>query len=259
MSDSPSEKPSPDWRQIEQDYRVGIKSVRQIAGEHGVSHTAIQKAAKRHEWSRDLSAKITARADELVAKSAVASPVATESGSAAPTGMRNLLRPTEAAIVDGNARVVADVRLTHRRTILRLQSLATVLTGELEVTSSPEGQGLVESLMDAVDKPDEDDEETALEQKARRKKQLELLDKVLGLPERIDSMKRLVELSDRLVQLERQAHGITDKTPLESAGGPMLNDAERSSRAATLLQMAMARKLAGEPPTDATAKAPRAA
>lgn len=262
MSDSPSDKPVPDWHQIEADYRAGIKSVRQIAAEQGVSHTAIQKHAKRQEWTRDLSKKITAKADELVARSVVATPVATESASAMPSGMRNLLRPSERDIVDGNARVVADVRLSHRRKVVRMQGMVDALLGELEVVSNPEGQGLIEALMDATAAPDPDDEETALEQKARRKKQLDLLDKVLGLPERIDAMKRLAETQDRVIQLERQAHGINDKTPLEGdgKGGVMLNETERASRTAALLQMAMARKLAGEPPSDAVVKeAPRAA
>lgn len=260
MSDSPSDKPSPDWHQIEADYRAGVKSVRQIASEQGISHTAINKTARRQEWTRDLSAKITAKANELVARATVSTVVS--STSAPPTGMRNLLNPSERAIVDGNARVVADVRLSHRRSVVRMQAMVDALLGELEVVSNPEGQGLIEALMDATAAPDPDDEETALEQKARRKKQLDLLEKVLGLPERIDAMKRLAETQDRVIQLDRQAHGINDKTPLEGdgKGGVMLNETERASRTAALLQMAMARKLAGEPPSDAVVKeAPRAA
>ena len=56
-------KPAPDWEKIEADYRAGIKTLRQIAGEHGVSHVAINKRAKRDGWSRDLSAKIAAKAE----------------------------------------------------------------------------------------------------------------------------------------------------------------------------------------------------
>ena len=50
-------KPAPDWEKIEADYRAGIKTLRQIAGEHGVTHGAINKRAKRDGWSRaDLAA-----------------------------------------------------------------------------------------------------------------------------------------------------------------------------------------------------------
>ena len=40
-------KPAPDWEKIEADYRAGIKTLRQIAGEHGVTHGAINKRAQR--------------------------------------------------------------------------------------------------------------------------------------------------------------------------------------------------------------------
>lgn len=57
-----------DWEKIELDYRAGIKTLRQIADEHGISHVAINKRAKRDGWVRDLSAKIDKKADELVRK-----------------------------------------------------------------------------------------------------------------------------------------------------------------------------------------------
>ena len=50
-----------DWERIELDYRAGIKTLRQIAEENGISHVAINKRAKRDGWTRDLSAKIQLR------------------------------------------------------------------------------------------------------------------------------------------------------------------------------------------------------
>lgn len=50
----------PNWEQIELDYRAGIKSLRQMAADHGIAHSAISKRAKRDDWSRDLSKKIKA-------------------------------------------------------------------------------------------------------------------------------------------------------------------------------------------------------
>lgn len=47
--------PAPDWEKIELDYRAGIKTLTQIAAEHGISHVAIIKRAKRDGWERDLS------------------------------------------------------------------------------------------------------------------------------------------------------------------------------------------------------------
>lgn len=54
------EKKAIDWEKIELDYRAGVKTLRQIADEHDISHVSINKRAKRDDWVRDLSAKIKA-------------------------------------------------------------------------------------------------------------------------------------------------------------------------------------------------------
>ena len=68
MTQKPQTPPSPpatggkapstkavDWERIELDYRAGIKTLRQIAGENGITEGAIRKRAKRDDWDRDLS------------------------------------------------------------------------------------------------------------------------------------------------------------------------------------------------------------
>lgn len=75
---APSSRPQVDWDAVERDYRAGVKTLRQMADEHGISHVAINKRAKRDGWSRDLAAKIQAKADELVTKNAVTKPVTVE-------------------------------------------------------------------------------------------------------------------------------------------------------------------------------------
>ena len=73
-----SEKKVIDWEKIELDYRAGVKSLREIAAEHDISDGAIRKRAKRDDWSRDLSAKINAKAEDLVRKELVRSEVRTQ-------------------------------------------------------------------------------------------------------------------------------------------------------------------------------------
>ena len=51
-----------DWEKVEQHYRAGMLSIRQIGKLCGASQIAIQKKAKVEEWVRDLSAKIRAKA-----------------------------------------------------------------------------------------------------------------------------------------------------------------------------------------------------
>lgn len=51
-------KPEPNWNTVEVDYRAGIKSLRVMATENGITEGAIRKRAKRDSWERDLAAKI---------------------------------------------------------------------------------------------------------------------------------------------------------------------------------------------------------
>jgi hypothetical protein len=109
-----------DWERIELDYRAGVKTLRQIADENGITHGAINKRAKRDGWERDLSEKIQRKADALVSKAAVSSEVSKET------------RAAERAVVDANAQAIADVRLAHRRDIHRARRITNALLDELE-------------------------------------------------------------------------------------------------------------------------------
>ena len=41
-----------DWEAVERDYRTGIKTLRAMAQEHGITHGAINKRANRDGWER---------------------------------------------------------------------------------------------------------------------------------------------------------------------------------------------------------------
>ena len=136
-----SEKKAPDWERIELDYRAGMKTLRQIADEHGLTHGAINKRAKRDGWVRDLSAKIAAKADELVSKAAVSDAVS---------------KPTlgEREVVAANAHLQAEAMLSHREDVRKGRALVAGLMDEVE--SNPEGLALpqrvdcVKKLSDAM-------------------------------------------------------------------------------------------------------------
>jgi len=91
-----------DWELIEKDYRAGVKTDRQIGKERGVSHTAIQKRAKKFGWVKDLTEKIQAATKAKVAKRVVATSVATES------------KLSDAATVDAYSDVIASVDMIQR-------------------------------------------------------------------------------------------------------------------------------------------------
>ncbi len=186
-----TDKQTPDWELIETLYRAGILSVREIGAAQGVSHTAIQKKAKAGSWERDLKAKIKAKADALVAKAEVAKQVAIERVA------------TEQGIVEGNAQVVADIRMAHRKDISRSRRLAIKLLEELEGMTDERAtlQELIAQLKDG------EDADTAM---------LDLATKMMSLPNRTKIMKEIAESLRVLVALERQAYGIDDSTSEES-------------------------------------------
>lgn len=214
MASKHAETTKPDWERIELDYRAGIKTLRQIGEEHGITHGAINKRAKRDGWERDLSQKIQAKADALVSKAAVSSEVSKESKIA------------ERQLVDANAQAVADVRIGHRRDIARARRLTNALLMELEKQTDqvPELQELGEILRCPDDKGQD--------------KLNDIYQAVISLPERSKTMKVLTESLQKLVDMERTAFGMDAKVPAEGADGVRLKqmtDAERAVRLASIL------------------------
>lgn len=179
-----NKKVAPDWERIEVDYRAGLLSVREIAAAQGVSHTAIQKRAKAQGWERDLKARIKAKADSLVAKREVASQVATEKAA------------TEQQVVDANAQVIADIRISHRTDIARSRALTMSLLQELEQQTG--NLELFEGLGELMRNPDEKGADRLND----------LYHKVISLGSRTGTMKQLSDSLKTLIGLEREAYGI---------------------------------------------------
>ncbi|MCB4787065.1 hypothetical protein LGR64_12320 [Delftia sp. Lp-1] len=189
---------SPDWERIELDYRAGIKTLRQIADENGITHGAINKRAKRDGWERDLSQKIQAKADALVSRAAVSSQVS------ADTKVR------ERAVIDGNAQAVADVRLGHRKDARRVRQLTNRLMDELEQQTDPATLAKLQELAAAVVTPGE---------KPGRDRYGELLEAVISLPERSKTLKVLAESLRVVVDMERTAFGMDKVDPVGAGPG----------------------------------------
>lgn len=105
-------KPKPDWEAIEREYRAGQLSVSEIARQHGISHTAINKRAARLGWVRDLTDKVR----QTAAAKLVASEV---------SGI-NVRETVEVA-----ASRVVEVVTSHRRDLAQLHGLKRVLAERL--------------------------------------------------------------------------------------------------------------------------------
>jgi len=202
-----SDKPTAHWPTIEADYRAGVKSVRQIAREHGLSETAIRKRAKSEGWARDLSAAIQAKADELVRNEAVR------------TEVRNANRIPDKVVVDANANAVYRVQMAHRAGLGKLSGLRDSLLIELEGSAVPD--------------PSPPGTVTPPEAAAG-----------LALPVRIESLKKLAEVDEKIRRGEREAYGIDKIQPDEGGIVSKLSDAERASRLAALFAIAQKRAAA---------------
>ncbi|WP_236232121.1 hypothetical protein [Pseudomonas juntendi] len=180
----------PDWEAIERAYRAGVLSVREIAAAHEVSHTAINKRAKRDGWDRDLKAKIKAKADALVSRREVSTEVSSKQAE------------TEREIIELNAEVIANIRMAHRGDISRSRRLTNKLLDELE--SLTDEQGTIKELIDQLKDGDHEDGEAMADE-------LALAKKMSALPARTKTMKELAETLKTLVALERQAYDLDVK------------------------------------------------
>jgi len=191
------DRAGPDWERIEIDYRAGVKTLRLIAEENGITHGAVNKRAKKEGWDRDLAEKIRAKAEALVSKAAVSNEVSTQKKIA------------ESAVVEANAQAAADVILSHRKDIGRARRLASALFDELEQQTDPETLSVLRNLGEFMADPDE---------RSGRDKMQEIYQAVISLPERSKTMKTLTESLQKLVDMERVSFGVDDKKTVAPPG-----------------------------------------
>lgn len=124
MSTQPSRQV--DWFIVEKDYRAGIRPLRDIAADHGITEGAIRKRAKRDGWSRDLQAKIQAKVEEKVRKEAVRTP------------STQLTAADERTVVEANAEIIAQADLLNREDVLNAIRVSRNQLAELEALSDPQ-------------------------------------------------------------------------------------------------------------------------
>lgn len=173
------------WPAIEPHYRAGIRSIKAIAAEFGVSRPAIDKHARKHGWVRNLAPAVREKSDRQVARVAVAPPSCT---------------PTRAfgdqAIIDAGAEQLTLVRLGHRQDIAEVRRLAKVLLAELgEVIEKPEAFGMVYDSLSSID-------DSGLESLRRMAALVE------SLPARERVLRGLADTMQRLIAMDRECLGL---------------------------------------------------
>lgn len=181
----------PDWERIEQLFRAGVLSLREIAAAcPGSNHVAIARRAKKHGWVQDLSAKIKAKANDLVTRQGVTADVTAERAV------------TDRAVIEINAQAIANIRMAHRGDISRSRRLTNKLLDELEALTDE--QGTIKELIAQLKDADHDDGDAMADV-------LALANKMGALPSRTKTMKELAETLKTLVALERQAYDLDTK------------------------------------------------
>jgi len=115
-------KKNVDWIGVEREYRAGIRPLRDIGREFGITESAIRQKATKEDWIRDLSAKIKAKANDLLRKQEV----------------RKELRSTESAkyereVIETQAVKQAAVLIAEREDVKRLSGICKNLELELEI------------------------------------------------------------------------------------------------------------------------------
>lgn len=172
---SSKDKPETDWEGIEREYRAGQLSVVEIGRQFGISHTAINKKAKKLGWSRDL----TERVRKEVSARLVSDGVSAE-------GVAETVRASA-------ERVVCLVR-EHRADIGRNRSAVTKLLQELHDTIEN-----IDEIVDAIE------DETAGDKDGKRRARMMA---AVALPSRAGVASTLANALKVLIPLEREAFNL---------------------------------------------------
>ena len=183
-----------DWELIERDYRAGIKTLRQIGEERGVSHPAIAKRAKTFGWVRDLSEKIQQAAKAKVTKQAVTKSVTKES----------LL--TDAQTVDVYSDIVAQVDTMQREDVKLAIDNSRSHLQELVALGDPQFR---ERLVALGEEFDESGPTPNGGWKVDKKK--ELYDYIISLAGRVKMAKEIAGSHGVYIPLQRKIFGLDDE------------------------------------------------
>ena len=180
MEEKKTSRPAVDWEAVEKAYRAGVRSLKDIGKEFGVSDAGIIKRAKRDGWTRDLSAKIQAKADALVSEREVSAEVSERTKKA------------EREVIEANATMLADRVINQRTDISRaratVQRLWSMVDAELD---HPGDFAKVGELLRCEDEFGQD-------------KLNDLYRAAISLPQQVKNAKLLADALKVLIELERK-------------------------------------------------------
>ena len=187
-----------DYDSIEADWRAGIKSSAQMAGEYNsrtgqnITGHAIAKHFKKQKVDRDLTAKIRARADALVTKRLVTDLVT---------------HGNEVAIVEANALEQSTIINKQRATVSRNSSILLTMIEEIEhqVNNREDYEKLGEIMFAPNDKGED--------------KLNDIYRKTVSFNGRVENIKKLTETLKVSTELERKVYKIDDEATADTFEG----------------------------------------
>lgn len=229
MSAAPRSKPGPkpgtvvarakvDWDALEPHYRAGVRTVAAIAAEFGCTDVAVVKHAKKFGWTRNLKAKIEAKAQAKIAAALVAE-------------VNPQARMSEAVRVEVEAEVQARILQSQRADIVRYRDLGMQMFAELQMqTTAPDVLYQLAAQTVELDEPD-DPPDVKKQRAAERQMRVDLIGKAVALPSRVSSYKAMAEALRIVVLLQRQAIGLgSDESASELTRGGVVYRANMPQR-----------------------------
>lgn len=174
-----------DWERVEAEYRIGVKTLREIAEPYNITEAAIRKRAKRDQWARDLSNRIRLKADDKVRKAA-------------------MVREPSTLLTSENEDDVVEFVATNNALIITKQServdesLSIVDSMILELKHQVVNKELYDQLGEIL----------RAEDKFGNDKLNDIYQKVISFGGRTDGVKKLTETLKVLIELQRKIHKI---------------------------------------------------
>lgn len=181
-----------DWTIVEKAYRAGIRPLRDIASEHDITEAAIRKHAKKEGWTRDLTGRIQAKAEEKVRKAEVRKLGSQES---------KMDPITEKQVVEANAAVLAEVDIAQRGDIKLAMVVSRGQLEELAAISNPKFAQLLEELAVEFDRSTD----------RQADKRNELYRYIISLAGRVKMSKEIAASHGVYVPLQRRIYKLDDE------------------------------------------------
>lgn len=171
-----------DWELIENEYRIGQLTIRQLADKHKVATSSITRRAAKHGWTRDLSAAVQAETRARLVSESADKRIQNADSAIATAAQTNV------TVVMGHRQDIALLRSMVGDMVTKIRAMGLVddigMTGLLAIIN--------ENGMDA----------------AEAKSIITTIRNTCNTPAQVGALKNLSETLTKLVALEREAFGI---------------------------------------------------